>query len=95
MSEDEFIYVLQGQATLITDAGEETMGPGDAAGFPAGEQNGHCLVNKGDAEVLYLEIGTRAPHDFVEYPDVDLCVLRGAKPNFYMNKAGVPYRDKN
>jgi uncharacterized cupin superfamily protein len=91
--EDEFVYVLEGVATLITNNGEETLSAGEAAGFPAGEQNGHCLLNKGDAEVVYLEIGTRAQHDFVDYPDVDLRVLRGTKPNFYMNKAGVPYRE--
>ena len=32
--EDEFIYVLQGELALVTDAGEELLTAGMAAGFP-------------------------------------------------------------
>src|SRR5918995_4115138 len=44
--EDEFIYVLEGELTLIEDNGEMPLGPGDCAGFKAGASNGHQLVNK-------------------------------------------------
>lgn len=30
VEEDEFIYILEGEATLITDAGEQVLGPGMA-----------------------------------------------------------------
>ncbi len=93
LSEDEFIYVLEGQVTLITDAGEEILGPGEAAGFPAGVANGHCLVNKNDADAVFLEIGTRAPFDVGEYPDIDLRFMRMGKTEIYTNKAGVPYTE--
>src|SRR5688572_14768885 len=43
--EDEFVYVLEGEAILSTDAGDEVMKPGDAAGFKAGDTNGHCFKN--------------------------------------------------
>src|SRR3954469_2066592 len=33
--QDEFIYVLQGNPTLVTDRGEVTLAPGMCAGFPA------------------------------------------------------------
>jgi len=36
--EDEFVYVLEGEITLVTDAGEQVLGPGLAAGFPAGRK---------------------------------------------------------
>src|SRR5262245_30054850 len=39
--EDEFVYVLEGELVLVTDAGDETMRPGDCAAFKAGERNGH------------------------------------------------------
>jgi len=70
--EDEFVYVLEGQLTLVTDAGEQVLGPGMAAGFAAGKADGHNLVNRSDKDALYLEIGDRHPDEEVHYPDVDL-----------------------
>jgi uncharacterized cupin superfamily protein len=71
--EDEFVYVLDGEATLLTDAGEEVLRPGDCAGFKAGIADGHCLVNRTDKPVRYIEIGSRRLDvDRVAYPDVDL-----------------------
>jgi uncharacterized cupin superfamily protein len=31
--EDEFVWVLEGELTLVTDEGETIMHPGDCAGF--------------------------------------------------------------
>src|SRR3974377_690675 len=56
---DEFVYVLSGEVTLVTDAGEEILRAGDAAGFPAGDSNGHCLRNNSSSAATVLEIGTR------------------------------------
>jgi uncharacterized cupin superfamily protein len=42
------------------------------AGFRAGSGNGHRLVNKTDADVVYLEVGDRSAGDSVTYPDNDL-----------------------
>ena len=70
--EDEFVYVLEGSPMLVTDAGDTRLEPGMAAGFPAGEANGHHLVNNTDGPVLYLEVGTRSQGEDVEYPDVDM-----------------------
>ena len=75
--QDEFIYVLEGELTIITDAGEEVLTPGMAAGFPANEANGHHLVNRCDRVAVYLEVGDRAANDTVNYPDNDLI----AKPD--------------
>lgn len=70
--EDECVYVLSGEVTLITDAGEVTLTAGSAAGFPAGEANGHHLVNRGPSPATYLEIGTRSADEDVVYSDIDL-----------------------
>lgn len=70
--EDEFVYVLSGELVLITGDGEETMTAGSCAGFPAGVDNGHHLVNRSDADATFLEIGSRADDDEGIYPDVDL-----------------------
>lgn len=70
--QDEFIYVIKGEATLITNVGKQILKPGMMAGFPAGEEDGHQLVNSSDAIVIYLEIGDRTSDDKVNYPDDDL-----------------------
>jgi uncharacterized cupin superfamily protein len=70
--QDEFIYVLQGHPTLVTDAGETPLHPGMCAGFKAGTGDGHQLVNHSGAEVLYLEVGDRTAGDSASYPDDDL-----------------------
>ena len=72
-AEDEFVYVLSGEVTLVTDVGEELLGPGDCVGFKAGEPDGHHLINRSDEPVTYLEIGSRRTgQDRVVYPDDDL-----------------------
>jgi len=71
-SEDEFVYILEGEATLIDDHGEHPLKAGECAGFKANDGNGHYLVNKSQRDVLYLEVGTRSPTDRFHYPDVDL-----------------------
>src|SRR5579863_10782910 len=59
-TEDEFVYVLSGEVTLVTDAGEEVLRAGDAAGFKANDGNGHCLQNRSGSDATVLEVGTRA-----------------------------------
>ena len=70
--QDEFIYILQGDPVLVTDAGETQLAPGMCAGFKAGTGNGHHLLNRSNQEVVYLEIGDRSAGDAAVYPDDDL-----------------------
>ena len=69
--QDEFIYVISGNPTLVTDQGELALSPCMCAGFPA-EGIAHHLVNRSDADVTYLEIGDRSPGDEGTYPVDDL-----------------------
>ena len=55
---DEFCYILEGEVTLITDSGEQILGPGMVAGFPANNGVGNHLVNKTDADVVYFKVAT-------------------------------------
>jgi len=90
--QDEFIYVLAGRPHLVTDAGELELEPGMCAGFPAGTGDGHQLVNRTEAEVIYLEIGDRSGGDTVTYPDDDLHVVGAADGRWVcMHKDGTPY----
>ena len=74
--QDEFIYVIEGPITLVTDEGEEILPTGAMAGFPAGEANAHHLINNSDRIVTYLEIGDRSLGDQVTYPDAQGIVLK-------------------
>jgi uncharacterized cupin superfamily protein len=61
-------------------------------GFPAGEANGHHLINNGDATASYLEIGDRIDQDEVFYPDIDLrLVSDGAGQRTFTHRDGQPY----
>lgn len=70
--EDELVFVVEGEVVLRTDEGEQVLGAGMCAGFPAGSGNGHQLVNRGDRPARYLEISNRDPRDGATYPDDDL-----------------------
>lgn len=87
--EDEFVWVLEGEVVLATDAGEEIMRPGDCAGFKAGVADGHHFQNRSAAEAVLLEVGTRLPGgDGVTYPDIDLRLQVG---DVYTHRDGAPY----
>lgn len=89
--QDEFVYVLKGAPTLVTDEGEMQLAPGMCAGFPAGGL-AHHLVNRTDAEALYLEIGARTPGDAGEYPADDLEARLDVDGRWrFFHKDGRPY----
>jgi uncharacterized cupin superfamily protein len=91
--QDELIYVLEGEITLITNAGEQLLTPGMAAGFPAGEADGHHLVNRTNAVVMYLEVGDRTRGDRVTYPDDDLHAIDHNGTWLMQHRDGTPYED--
>lgn len=72
--EDEFLYVLEGEVVLRTGAGEQLLTAGMCAGFAAGVEDGHQLINRSDRPAVYLEVSNRDPEDEARYcdPDVDL-----------------------
>lgn len=73
--QDEFIYIVEGELTLVMDDGEQILQPGMMAGFAAGKPNGHCLINRSNQSAVYLEIGDRTSGDQAHYPDVDLLAI--------------------
>jgi uncharacterized cupin superfamily protein len=89
--QDEFVYILEGTPTLVTNAGATPLSPGMCAGFRAGTGDAHHLVNRSDADVLYLEIGDRTPGESADYPDDDLMVRPDAEGRSrYFRKDGTP-----
>ncbi|MBD0308104.1 MAG: cupin domain-containing protein [Microcoleus sp. T1-bin1] len=89
--QDELVYVLEGEVTLICDSGEEVLQPGMAAGFRAGDADGHHLVNRTNADVVYLEIGDRTEGDSANYPDDDLIAKASDKGWIFTHKNGEIY----
>ena len=90
--QDEFVYILEGQPTLFTNAGATELEPGMCAGFKAGSGDAHHLVNRTKQDVLYLEIGDRTPNDEVTYPDDDIQARQVEKDRYrFFRKDGTPY----
>jgi uncharacterized cupin superfamily protein len=89
-AEDEFVFVLEGEVVLVTDAGEEILRAGDCAGFKAGVRDGHHLQNRSQRDAVLLEIGSRrTAEDEGDYPDIDLRFLKDDAG--YVHKDGTPY----
>ena len=90
--EDEFVFIVSGELTLVTDAGEQLLTVGMVAGFPAGDSNGHHLINKSNETASYLEIGDRNPGDEAFYPDIDLLYkVNDEGSHEFTKRDGVPY----
>ena len=90
--QDEFIYILEGEVDLETDAGVETLRAGMCAGFPAGTDNAHRFINRSAEDVLLLVVGDRTAGDEVSYPDIDMHLRPGADgKHVFVRKDGTPY----
>ena len=90
-TEDEFVYALGGEVTVAENDGEHVLHAGDAACWPAGSDNAHCLINRTDRPVTYLVVGTRARDDACHYPGLDLHYSRKNGVSGYFHKDGTPY----
>jgi len=90
--QDEFIYILEGVATLRHGEDEYQMIQGDCMGFKAGAGVASQLVNRSSEPVVYLEIGDRTLGDEVKYPDDDLQAVQQADGSWrFTHKDGRPY----
>ncbi len=89
--EDEFVYVLAGELTLVEDTGETLLRAGDAAAFPKNTGNGHHLINKSTSTAIYLEAGSRSMEDLTTCSDIDL--MSSAADGRFTHKDGAPYPD--
>lgn len=89
--QDEFVFVLQGRPTLVTEDEEIELEPGMCAGFPAGGWP-HQLVNRTDEDVVILEVGDRTPGDEGSYPRDDIKATLSADGNWvFTRKDGTPH----
>ncbi len=94
--EDEFVYLLEGEVTLVEDGGETLMRAGDCAAragdcaaFPKGTGNGHHLINRSSAIAVYLEVGSRNPNDLTTCSDIDM--MSSNADGRFVHKDGTPF----
>jgi uncharacterized cupin superfamily protein len=93
LKEDEFVWILDGEVVMVTDAGEVPMRPGDSAGFAAGARDGHHFQNRSAREATLLVVGSRVDGDQGEYSDIDMTFgpEEPASGVRYKHKDGRPY----
>ena len=87
--EDEFVYLLEGEVTLVEDGGETLMRAGDCAAFPKSTLNGHHLINRSSAIAVYLEVGSRNPNDLTTCSDIDM--MSSNADGRFVHKDGSPF----
>jgi uncharacterized cupin superfamily protein len=89
--EDEFIYVTDGEITLIDDDGEHLLKAGTCAGFKAGSTNAHHLVNKSSRPAAYVEVGHRSAEEGTHYAEADMKGLKRGGKWTITRKDGTPF----
>jgi uncharacterized cupin superfamily protein len=80
--------VLEGVVTLIEVGGETELHAGDCATFPKGTGNGHHLINRSSTMAVYLEVGSRNPHDLTTCSDIDM--MSSNADDGFVHKDGTP-----
>ncbi len=91
--EDEFVFVLEGELTLVEDDGETVLRAGDAAAFPRNSGDGHHMINKSGAVAVYLEVGSRSPDDLTTCSDIDM--MSASSDGRFVHKDGSAYETEN
>ncbi|MBJ7403061.1 MAG: cupin domain-containing protein [Bradyrhizobium sp.] len=87
--EDEFVYILEGEVTLIEDGSETVLRAGDCAAFPKASGNGHHMINRSNMTAIYLEVGSRSQADLITCSDIDM--MSPASDGRFLHKDGTPY----
>ncbi len=87
--EDEFVYILEGELTLVEDDGETVLRVGDCAAFPKNSGNGHHMINMSGTTAIYLEVGTRSAADITICSDIDM--MSSSADGRFVHKDGTPY----
>jgi len=85
MLEEEHVFVLDGEVTLILGSKEYELRAGHYVCFPAGQKVGHALINRGSQNCRYLVIGENNPSDVCVYPETDRVGVRLLKDGFHLS----------
>jgi uncharacterized cupin superfamily protein len=89
--EDEMVVMIAGEAVLIEDAtangnGETVLRAGDVVAWARGVANGHHLVNRSEADAVFVAI-SGGEDAGGSYSDIDMRFSADG----YFHKDGTPY----
>lgn len=93
-NQDELLIVLTGELTLVDDHGDTVLGVGDCAAFPAGDANGHHLINRSGSDGSFLVVGTHTETETGWYSDEDMKVSIDKEGYNFTRKDGSPLQDE-
>jgi uncharacterized cupin superfamily protein len=65
--EEECVYVLSGQGTVVIGDQSHKVGPGDFMGHPVNKVP-HEMINDGSEPLVCLVLGQRLAQDITDYP---------------------------
>ncbi|NOR63602.1 MAG: cupin domain-containing protein [Rhodobacteraceae bacterium] len=88
--QDEILIVLSGELTLVDDNGETPLRTGDVCTFPAGEANGHQIVNNTSSDGSFFVVGTHTETETAWYSDLDMMVTVNKNDFRFTRKDGSP-----
>lgn len=91
--QDEFLVMVSGVCTLVDDTEETLLEPGDCAAFPAGDPNGHHLINRSNEIASFVVVGTRTDTETGYYSDVDMKVTVDEAGFHFTKRDGTPVDD--
>ena len=74
--EDEMVVMIAGEAVLVDENGRTSLHAGDVAAFPKNDGNGHVLVNRSEADCVFIAVGRPSETD-CHYPDIDMHLFAG------------------
>lgn len=75
-SEEEHVFMLSGEATLVFGEQEKSVATGDHLWFAAGEEIAHHLENRSADVCTYLVYGERKSDDVVVYPEAQIMMVK-------------------
>ena len=94
---EELFIILEGEATLRSPEGYQTISKGDIIFFEEGSSGTHQLYNHSDEQLIYIDLRTKANIDVCEYPDSGKINIlpaldifeEGSKVSYYTGEEGV------
>ena len=88
-TDEEWLIVLEGQATLRTAEGEHELETGETLCFPAGPEGAHQVRNASDAPVRVAILSTKNEFGIVEYPEIEQVGIWAGDEHYVLDRRRV------
>lgn len=92
-TEEEWIYILSGEAVALIDGQEVELRAGDFVAFPT-PSVAHNLANRSERELVYLMGGENHANEIADFPMLDRRMVKiGGKVAIYRLSEGKGFDD--